>query len=76
MNTSQMNTTQLKEFVQLGQASYAEFSGLTTIQALTASLNGPFAEGEAEQFIARTRSTWAVMPLCRTCSPGKLPQLT
>lgn len=57
MNPSQMNTTQLKEFVQLGQAAYAAFpsapSTSSTIVSLTAAPNGPFAEGEAQQFTER-----------------------
>lgn len=48
-----MNTTQLKEFVQLGQAAYAFFAGKTMTEALTAAPNGPFAEGEAQQFTER-----------------------
>ena len=63
MNPSEMNATQLKEFVQLGQASYSFFtaadfyknntSPFSTIERLKEAPNGPFSEGEAEQFTAR-----------------------
>ncbi|MDI1338221.1 calcium-binding protein [Polaromonas sp.] len=63
MNPSQMNATQLKEFVQLGQASYSFFrtadfvkngaSVESTKTDLRAAPNGPFSEGEAIQFTDR-----------------------
>lgn len=63
MNPSQMNATQLKEFVQLGQASYSFFTAAdfykntidprSTITQLTRAPNGPFSEGEATQFTDR-----------------------
>ncbi|MBT0571388.1 hypothetical protein KIK84_13720 [Curvibacter sp. CHRR-16] len=48
-----MNTTQLKEFVQLGQAAYADFSVLEATVALQKAANGTFAAGEADQFLSR-----------------------
>ena len=49
-----MNTTQLKEFVQLGQAAYAKFSeSEDASDSLVSAPNGPFAEGEAKQFTDR-----------------------
>jgi len=48
-----MNTTELKEFVQLGQAAYADFSSGVASFALTNSLNGQFSQGEADQFLQR-----------------------
>lgn len=63
MNPSQLNATQLKEFVQLGQASYSFFTdaqylknGATSKSVetqLTKAPNGPFSEGEATQFTDR-----------------------
>ncbi|MES2243544.1 MAG: calcium-binding protein [Pseudomonadota bacterium] len=63
MNPSQMNATQLKEFVQLGQASYSFFTAAdfyknnteprSTMDRLKDALNGPFSEGEAKQFTDR-----------------------
>ena len=63
MNPSQLNATQLKEFIQLGQASYSFFSTTeyyknntdpsSTNRQLTRAPNGPFSEGEATQFTDR-----------------------
>jgi hypothetical protein len=63
MNPSQMNATQLKEFVQLGQASYSSFRAAalvknggslpTTRGDLQTAPNGPFSLGEATQFTDR-----------------------
>jgi hypothetical protein len=63
MNPSAMNATQLKEFVQLGQASYSFFTAAQYLKngaasesvetQLMAAPNGPFSEGEATQFTDR-----------------------